>query len=213
MERPQGSKTHDKDEYHDLVYEGHLGGCSLTGDGATYYPMMWKRLIEKYDIKSMIDVGCGRGFSADYFKDLGVKVLGVEGCTGAIEKSFLPPEMIVKHDYEKDGPYIPEEEFDLCWSCEFVEHVDAGSAPNFLATFQKAKYVAITFAYPGQGGHHHVNEQHAPYWIDALHKVGFNYLHEDTEELRVHARKDGAKYSPYYESHFISKGLFFKRVD
>ena len=213
MERKQGSRTHEQEENHVLVNEGHLGGCSMTGDGATYYPVMWKYMVDKYNIKSVIDVGCGRGFSADFFKDIGPEVLGVEGAQGAIDQSFLPRDLIVKHDYENDGPYVPEKEFDLCWSCEFVEHVEARHAANFLETYKKAKYLAITYAAPGQGGHHHVNEQYEPYWLAMMSQAGFEYLPDDTEILRSYARQDCAKYSPFYESHFIKRGLFFKRKE
>ncbi len=94
-------------------------------------------------------------------------------------------------------------------NCEFVEHVSAEAMPNFIETMKKCKYVAMTFAGPGQGGHHHVNEQPAEYWIQHLENAGFKYEPEITEELRKVAQEDMDKYSPFYQSHFISRGLFF----
>ena len=136
MERKQGSRTvAGAPEEFGEVYEGHLGGCALLGDGATYYPRMWEAMVTRYDVKSMIDVGCGAGYALDYFKDLGVKVLGVEGCQEALDNNLVSPEELVKHDYENDGVYAPDQEFDLCWSCEFVEHVTAAEMPNFIETF------------------------------------------------------------------------------
>ena len=46
-------------------------------------------MIEKVAIKSVIDIGCGRGFAADYFMDKGMDVRGVEGCKEAIERNLL----------------------------------------------------------------------------------------------------------------------------
>jgi cyclopropane fatty-acyl-phospholipid synthase-like methyltransferase len=213
MERKQGSKlSPSESSNHILVYEGHLGGCCLVGDGATYYPRMWDHMIAKYNLKTMVDIGCGGGFALDYFRDLGVEVRGVEGATEAIEKNLVPRELLVRHDYEKDGPYIPEREFDLAWTCEFVEHVEAKCMNNFLETFKKSKIVAMTYAVPGQGGHHHVNEQHEPYWINAIESAGFVYDPADTAELREVAKLDMSKYSPCYTSHFIERGLIFKRT-
>tara|TARA_R110000737_G_C14438935_1_gene461022 strand:- start:7 stop:669 length:663 start_codon:yes stop_codon:yes gene_type:complete len=219
MKRVQGSRltvnAQDDMAVHYDKREGkdHLGGCGSKGDGATYYPAMWDHMVEKYNIKSVIDVGCGYGFSSDYFKSLGLKVLGVEGSQGGYDDNFLPKEMLVQHDYERDGSYIPEEEFDLCWCCEFVEHVEESSMHNFFDTFKKAKYIAMTFASPGQGGHHHVNEQFGDYWINHIQALGYEVLDDDTQEMRAKARTDCAEFSPFYESHFISRGLIFKRKE
>ena len=174
--RKQGSRTEkEQEEQFDVVHEGHLGGCALLGDGATYYPTMWQFMVDKLNIKSMIDVGCGAGYAVDYFKDVGVKAHGVEGCREAIERGLLSPDEVTHHDYENNGPFVPNQEYDLVWSCEFVEHVEERAMYNFFATFKKGKYLAITYAYPGQGGHHHVNEQHANYWIEHLANIGFMY--------------------------------------
>ena len=154
------------------VIEGHLGGCSTGGDAGTYYPIMWKSLIENYNICSVIDVGCGLGFALDYFKeDLGCEIRGVEGSRQAYDLSLVKQDVVL-HDYSK-SEYIPEKKFDLCWSCEFVEHVEEQYTQNFIETFKSAKYVAMTFAPKGQGGHHHVNEQSQEYWIELLTKNNF----------------------------------------
>lgn len=214
MERKQGSPTVEGEkETFDVVYQDHLGGCALGGDGATYYPKMWSYMISEYKIESVIDIGCGRAYSADYFKQNGVKVCGVEGCVEAVEKSFLEPCEMVLHDYENDGPYIPEEVFDLGWSCEFVEHVEEKHMNNFFETFKKCKFLAITYAAPGQGGHHHVNERPGSYWVHYLKQQGFELDQEATTALRLVAKEDREKYSPFYESHFIRRGLFFRNMN
>jgi SAM-dependent methyltransferase len=211
MEREQGSRTKDKEANEDCVHDGHLGGCAMNGDGAGYCPRTWSHLIKKYNIKSMVDVGCGAGFSADYFKDLGVEVLGVEGCKEAVERSLLPKENVVLHDYENDGPYVPDRDFDFCWSNEFVEHVEGDCAQNFLATFKKCRMIAMTFAGPGQGGHHHVNEQPIDYWLDRLSEIGFTYDEKETKECKEFAKLDMIKYCPYGGNHFVARGLLFHR--
>ena len=124
------------------VNEGHLGGWSYLGDSFTYYPMVWDYLISKYNIKSVIDVGCGRGFSSLYFKSAGCSVVGVDGSQRAKDSSLIP-ENFYHHDYSKGKSEISGD-FDLAWSCEFVEHVEEQYIPNFMEDFKKAKYLAIT---------------------------------------------------------------------
>ena len=60
----------------------HLGG-SITGSGigdpATYYPNMWTWAVNILRVETLLDVGCGQGFSLEFFKDLGCDARGIEG--------------------------------------------------------------------------------------------------------------------------------------
>ena len=49
--------------------DGHLGGCGVEGDVATHYPIMWNYLVQLLGIKKIIDVGCGFGYSLNFFKN------------------------------------------------------------------------------------------------------------------------------------------------
>ena len=44
-----------------------------------------------------------------------------------------------------------------------------------METFKLCKFVVVTHAYPGQGGHHHVNEQEKEYWVQLFKKYGFKH--------------------------------------
>jgi len=56
----------------------HLGGFEIFDmDGIS--PATWKHMITKYGIKSVLDVGCGRGISTAWFITHGVRTLCVEG--------------------------------------------------------------------------------------------------------------------------------------
>jgi hypothetical protein len=183
----------------DMVCEGHLGGYVKGGDSATYYPELWQWLIDHYGIKSMVDVGCGEGHALEYFQHHHVSGTGVDG---------MPQESlsIIQHDYTKAALVFGKHEFDLCWSCEFVEHVEEEFLPNVLATFGCAKMVAITHAWPGQAGYHHVNCKTPHYWIGAMAAIGYRLDEAITEHARVVA---GLNPSPW--NHFKRSGLIFLR--
>ena len=202
--------------------DGHLGGCGIEGDVATHYPVMWNYLVQLFDIKKVIDVGCGFGYSLNFFKNaLKCDVQGVEGSQKVVSIAPMKAD-IVHHDY-CEGPYIPDDKFDLCWSCEFVEHVSPEFIPNYMETFKKAKYVAITFAAQGQGGHHHVNENTEDYWLLQFKTRGFHFEEEITRDLKNEAYKDfedprnpvdnSSVEGWTYPHHFINRGLFFKNED
>lgn len=197
------------------VNEGHLGGFSLGGDGGTYYPIMWKYLIDTFHIKSTVDVGCGRGYASKFFKSLGCSVLGIDGANQAKDLFLLDKEReFVQHDFSK-GPLIMNRDFDLAWTCEFVEHVEEEYIPNFMPCIFSAKYLAMTFATPGQGGHHHVNENTSEYWISKMKEFGFSFDPEVTQQLREKAVLDAEERRKnsnclFFISHFSERGLFFK---
>ncbi len=144
-------------------------------------PDVWEHLIATFDIKSVIDVGCGAGFTTKWFKDRLGDAIGVEGDPEALKKAQCP---LVQHDYTV-SEYDPKRDFDLGWCAEFVEHVEERYMPNWMATLMRCKYVAMTFATPGQGGYHHVNEQEELYWIHkAFRPYGFEHVPEVTAWMR-----------------------------
>jgi len=177
----------------------HLGGYVAGGDSSTWYPELWDWIINELEIKSIIDIGCGEGHSTKYFKEKGCKVLGIEGSKVAINNSPIK-ESLIRHDYTKE-PFNPDKEYDLAWSCEFVEHVKEKFLNNYLETFKASKYIFMTHALPGQGGYHHVNCQPKGYWIEKISEIGFKFDKELTQKAREKA----------LHGYFEQTGLVFKR--
>lgn len=185
----------------------HLGGYIVGGDEATYYPALWRWLVEEQGVLSMVDVGCGEGYACGYFASLECEATGIDGVdqtdTWRHDASFI------RHDYTKGklGLSALDFEVDLCWSCEFVEHVEARFVPNFLETFACAELVLMTHADVGQIGHHHVNCQPADYWIGAMAAIGYALNADLTNTTRELARGNP---SPW--NHYLRSGLAFQRV-
>lgn len=164
----------------------HLGGSYVTvPDQNTWMPDVWSRLIDDYSVQSVIDLGCGAGWSTEWFAARVAHVLGVEGDPAALQARRC--DSIVAHDYTL-GPLTTSEGYDLCWCAEFVEHVEARFEKNWLATMLRCRYVCMTFAVPGQGGHHHVNEQPESYWLRRFNEAGFEHVVTETERLRATSR-------------------------
>jgi hypothetical protein len=134
---------------------------------------------DKFNIKSMIDVGCGLAGMTEYANLMGIYAVGIDGDTTLGEKPY-----VIFHDYN-EGKLQLDETFDLAYSTEFVEHVGKQYIDNFMATFQKAQYVFLSAAPPGQGGHHHVNENTKEYWIEIFLQYGFEHLSEASDEIAL----------------------------
>jgi hypothetical protein len=109
-----------------------------------------------------------------------LKVLGVDG-DFTLTRSM--PENFIIHDYTT-GPAPVEGLWDMGWSCEFLEHVEERFMDNFMDTFKKCKRIVVTHAFPGQGGHHHVNEQDPNYWFQQFGSRGFLLDMKTTDEIR-----------------------------
>ena len=151
---------------------GHEGETHLD-DGALDY------IIENLGVKSMVDIGCGPAGMVELARSKGLEVLGVDG-DFVVERKV---DDIVIHDYQK-APYVPEKNYDLAWTVEFVEHIEEQYIRNFVATMDKCKYVLMTHAFPGQPGHHHVNCQTTEYWAHIMNAFGYSVLLDETMAIR-----------------------------
>lgn len=190
----------------EMVRDGRLGGYFNGGDPGTWCPTLWRRFVEKHQIRSVLDVGCGEGQSTQFFRDLGCEVLGVEGSAAAIRNSPIR-DAIARHDF-RDGPFKPGRRFDLIWTCEFLEHIEEEFLPHVAATLELAdRYVLATHAFPGQRGHHHVNCRPSSYWIAVLAKLGFATPLGETLSARHATLGDHHRVN-----HFVRSGLVAKRV-
>jgi len=165
----------DDTQINKLPVANHLGGhCNVThiDKGTLSY------LKDTFNIKNVLDIGCGPGLMKDICKELNIEWTGIDGDPNCIKENTI------HHDYTI-SPYNHENNFyDLAWSIEFLEHVDERYINNYIKYFQKCKIICITHALPGKNGHHHVNCQLPNYWIDIFEKNGFTYSEKHTEEIR-----------------------------
>lgn len=156
-------------------------------------------LKEKYEVKKMIDIGCGPGGMINEALKLGIDCIGIDGDPKLIQDT------IIIHDFTL-GKIKIRDAFDLAWSCEFVEHVEESFQENYMDAFSLAKHVVITFAPPGRKGHHHVNCRDEEYWINIFENYNFKYCPTETEFIR----KNSSMNLDRPKKQFIQKnGLFF----
>jgi hypothetical protein len=177
-----------------------LGGNVIGGDIHTYHPALWSFLVERFSVKSMLDVGCGEGHCVAYFSSIGVAAMGFDGLRTNIERSVTP---IAFHDL-RSGPFLHPT--DLVHCCEVVEHVEERYLPHLLRTLVNGQVIAMTHALPRQTGYHHVNCRPSSYWIAKLAALHYEYLARETEEAKERIRSAGAW------SYFLRSGLILRRA-
>jgi len=166
----------------------HLGGSVVEGDPDCFCPAVWDYVLSRFAIKSVMDLGCGSAISSYHFYSRGVPVVAVEGLRQSVMNSVYPS---ILHDITK-GPVVTK--VDLVHCHEVVEHIEEQHLENLLQSLTCGKYILMTNATPGQGGHHHVNEQPTEYWIKHLARYNCEVLSTDTNRIRILANQEGAKY-------------------
>jgi SAM-dependent methyltransferase len=163
----------------------HLGGWIPSGDPNTYMPDVWRAVVDGYDIKSVVDIGCGSGHNLEWFKNNGINCVGVDGDPKSVQATVDKQIIAVTNDYTLKSAL--SNTYDLAICTEFAEHVEAKYEHLWLRDLQKCKYVLFTHAVPNQGGYHHVNEQTESYWLERFASYGFTpdwdftYKYRDTK--------------------------------
>lgn len=126
-----------------------------------------------FDIKSVVDFGCGTGSWLRAAHDLGAtRVTGLDGPW--ISKPLLvdPSIELITTELDKSAPVTAT--YDLAMSVEVAEHLPASRADSFVRDIcAAAPRVLFGGAVPGQGGTSHINEQWQSYWADRFEQNGY----------------------------------------
>jgi cyclopropane fatty-acyl-phospholipid synthase-like methyltransferase len=165
----------------------HLGGNIASGDKCTYCTSSWKYIIDKFNIKTAIDIGSGMGHAAKFISEHGVNITAVDGLEKNVLNSLVPA---IQHDLTV-GP-LKHDRVNFVNCIEVVEHIEEKYLDNLMDSLTLGDYVLITHAIPGQRGWHHVNCQPSEYWINHFSNRGFKLLEQDSSTVQDLAGKDGA---------------------
>lgn len=157
----------------------HVGGHSgktWIDEGAL------KALLKEVKAETFLDIGCGPGGQIDIAESLGLKAYGLDG-----DPFMAKNAKVTLCDFsvsKVDTSSMEYSSYDIGWSTEFLEHVEAEYIENFMSAFEICKYVVFTHATPGQGGYHHVNEQPFEYWKKIFEDYGFEYDEGLTKKIK-----------------------------
>ena len=170
----------------DKESERHLGGNVLEGDPWTFAPGVWTYLVQRFAVRSVLDLGSGIGYASRFFRSLGCDVLAVDGFEYNVQNAVYPT---VQIDLTK---FPVSTRVDLVHCQEVVEHIEERFLDNVLESLCAGRFIVMTNALPGQEGYHHVNCQPTEYWIEHLRRKGCNHVEEESRRVRRLAAADGA---------------------
>jgi SAM-dependent methyltransferase len=144
--------------YDSEFYETADRTAAASADGLIRY------LTEVLPIRSVLDIGCGRGvWLAQWLRNGATTAVGVDGPYIDSARLAIPRESFVAHDLATSLSL--GRRFDLVQSLEVAEHVKESCAETFLDNLVRhGPLILFSAATPGQGGEHHINEQPWEYW-------------------------------------------------
>ncbi|GKY94812.1 hypothetical protein MPSEU_000446400 [Mayamaea pseudoterrestris] len=159
----------------------HLGGFG-SFDKTSTSPEMWSWMIQSLGVKSVLDVGCGRGWSTSWFLYHGVGALCVEGSHDAVSQNAVSSsKRIVEHDFTL-GAWWPNRTYDVAWVTEFVQQVSLHHSSNYIPALSKAAMLFVST--PLDTGWHHVEIHSTDWWIQRFERFGWKYDSDLTKRAR-----------------------------
>lgn len=144
-------------------------------------------------IRSVLDVGCGRGVWLSVWKRHGVEdIAGVDGDYVDRARLHIPADRFMAQDLA--GGFDLGRRFDLVSTLEVAEHLPPAASPGFVESLTRhGPMVLFSAAVPGQGGENHVNERSYAYWRGLFAAKGYRAF--DPLRPTIHA---DARVEPWY---------------
>lgn len=173
----------------------------VGGDPRCWFPDLWAWLCVRFDVRTVLDVGCGEGHAVEWFGRHVRFAAGLDGLWWNVDRARKRGVTILEHDITRH-PFVSLTRYDLVWCCEVVEHIHPDHLDNLLTTLANGRVIAMTHALPGQDGHHHVNCQDSDYWIRHIEARGYRTLVDETNY--------GRSLCPH--GYFGLSGLIFEKV-
>ena len=176
---------------HDATYNDEYYENDVEGPAAFAAPHIARSVVACFRPNSLIDIGCGTGAMLAQFRELGVKVSGLEYSSAGIRRCRQRGLDVMKFNIERDKP--PSVHADLALSLEVAEHLPEWASERFVKLLcQTSPIVIVSAAQPGQPGTDHVNLQPKTYWIAKFSSIcGRSYNASVRERLAEEWRKAG----------------------
>lgn len=141
-------------------------------------------LVTRYQIKSVLDLGCGIGSYLEGALDCKLKSLAGIELSYEFSKLYTPYR-ILRYITERDITKPLElSRFDCVWSFEVAEHLPPEGTDGFIDNLTKLseRMIVLTAAPPGQSGTGHQNCREKLFWISKVEKRGFKFQENKVSE-------------------------------
>jgi SAM-dependent methyltransferase len=145
-------------------------------------------MLKTFDLRSVIDFGCGTGDLLYPFEEKGIEVLGIDASKANRDHCKINEGNFFLFDIR--NAYKAKKKYDLCLCLEVAEHIEEKYSGVLITSLaQSSSTIVFTAAPPGQEGLNHVNLKTHDWWIRKFEGVGFNFDRPLTEQLKQEMTK------------------------
>jgi SAM-dependent methyltransferase len=146
-------------------YDTIRAGCQSSA--AVVVPLV----VELFTPRTVIDVGCGEGWWASAFAEIGCEVTGMDYPNETTMRALGGRFLAIDLAHASFGMLARA---DLAVALEVAEHLPERRADSFVDDLcTVAPVVLFSAAIPGQGGTGHINEQWPDYWAAMFARRGY----------------------------------------
>jgi SAM-dependent methyltransferase len=185
---------------HDSIYDREYYDRDVEPGAIQSAGVMAKSIVERFQPKTVIDVGCGTGALLEAFHNLNCQVCGLEYSEAGLASCRGRKLHVRKFNIATD--HIDAEQYDVAVSFEVAEHLPSRIADRFVGLLCDLSPLAVvSAATPGQGGTDHVNEQPHSYWIEKFQRRGYKWDRYDSDRLSFDWRSAGT--APWYHNNVL----------
>ena len=144
-------------------------------------------ILETFNPKQVVDIGCGEGMFLNVFHQRGIQVLGCDISEAALRVS---PKDFVIFQADATKPIRFNKKFDLCICVEIAEHIPTRHSKTLVENLTQASdTVFFTAAPPWQGGVGHINEQPFEFWHQLFEEAGFKLEQPLSDNLKARMKE------------------------
>lgn len=172
------------DIYNKKYYNAvNSGGYTDGYQPSKYKPIfddLAKYVIEKFKPKSVLDVGCARGYLVKSFIDLGINAYGIDISAYAINNSLSEVrEKLRVCDIEEENLPFNDNTFDVIIMTEVIEHLKRYDVAiqEIKRVLKSDGIVYLTTPTPREKHHDptHINIHDKDFWSNFFHRSGLYY--------------------------------------
>jgi 2-polyprenyl-3-methyl-5-hydroxy-6-metoxy-1,4-benzoquinol methylase len=156
----------------DLYDEQYFG--ERMGWKDEVYNIIAQSIIEHFNPRSLIDVGCGNGVLLECLSHPHIGLKGIEGSINGVQICTTKGLNVAHHDLRL--PFLSDQKYDVAVSIEVAEHIEEEYADIFIDMLTGLSDTIIFTASPLQDEKYHFNVKDKSYWTEKFSERNYYEL-------------------------------------
>lgn len=163
-----------------LVYDDAFFSCRL-GKVAEWKKAIGRDIVNLFQVKSLVDLGCSIGSFLIGAKEQGAEVKGYEFAYESAKKYIEKPIRKNIEFGDLSEKLMFSQKYDCCLSVEVAEHLAEEFEDSFVDNLVRSTDKLIILTASQHNGKYHLNWKPREHWIEKIEKLSFFYRPDITK--------------------------------